>query len=68
MKTLINLMMFGLAGVLLAGCQTPQERAMSQMEHQMRTQMRMMERMQKDMAEMEQKMETMAEPLSEVDK
>ena len=48
-----------IACVLLAGCQTPEERAMSQMERQMDMQMKMMERMQKNMETMDKKMEAM---------
>jgi hypothetical protein len=59
MKTLKHLTVACIACVLLAGCQTPEERAMSQMERQMNAQMQMMERMQKNMEAMEKKMEAM---------
>lgn len=48
-----------LACLLLAGCQTPEERAMSQMERQMEVQMRMMERMQQNLDAMEKRLEAM---------
>jgi hypothetical protein len=53
------LTVLGLASFLFAGCQTPEERAMSQMEQQMRAQQELMVRMQKAMLEMEHKMAEM---------
>jgi hypothetical protein len=47
------------ARVLLAACQTPEEKAISQMERQMKEQMRLMERMQKDIEAMQKKMDAM---------
>ena len=68
MKTLINSTIIGLACILFAGCQTPQEQAMSQMERQMHAQVGMMEKMQKDMAEMEKAMEAMDKQMNQVNK
>ena len=59
MKGLIAVLIAGASLALLAGCQTPEERAMSQMERQLRLQMKLMDRMQKDMQEMADKMEQM---------
>jgi hypothetical protein len=59
MKRWIAVLVAGLSLGLAAGCKTPEERAMSQMEKQMRTQAEMMERMQKLMHDMERRMEKM---------
>ncbi len=68
MRTIPTLIIAGLACALLAGCQTPEDRAMDQMEQQMRTQMIMMERIEKDMAEMQKRMEAMDKHMSEAAK
>ncbi|MFO1515294.1 MAG: hypothetical protein U1F83_20735 [Verrucomicrobiota bacterium] len=57
MKTRINLTMIGLACFFLTGCQTPEERAMSQMQRQMRQQALLMEQMQKNLDEMAKSLE-----------
>ena len=68
MKTLFTLTIIGLACFVVAGCQTPQERAMSQMEKQMHAQMELMKRMQKDMAEQQKAMEEMTEHMDAAEK
>ena len=59
MKTLKHSTIALIACLLLAGCQTPEERVMSQMDRQMDAQMQMMEKMQQKMDEMEKKMDAM---------
>jgi hypothetical protein len=61
MKTLKYSIVACIACGLLVGCQTPEERAMSQMERQMDTQMKMLERMQKKMETMDKKMDALDE-------
>jgi hypothetical protein len=68
MKTLITGTIIGLTCFMVAGCQTPQERAMSQMEKQMHAQMEMMKRMQKDMAAQQKAMEEMAKQMNAAQK
>ncbi len=68
MKKFLISLLVGVACIVLGGCQTPEERAMSQIEAQMRTQMIMMERIEKDMAEMQKRMEAMDKHMSEAGK
>ena len=42
MKPILLATLLGLGGVLFSGCQTPEKRAMSQMQRQWRAQMKMM--------------------------
>ncbi|HEY4417090.1 MAG TPA: hypothetical protein VGO57_15485 [Verrucomicrobiae bacterium] len=67
MRTLSTSIILGLACLVLAGCQTPEERAMSRMEKQVKIQTEMMERMQKLMAEQQKAMDEMARKMSEGD-
>lgn len=67
MKTLFASIILGLTCFMLAGCRTPEERAMDRMEKQMKVQNEMMERMQKLMAEQEKEMEKLSRKMSEGD-
>jgi uncharacterized coiled-coil protein SlyX len=68
MKKRFTLTIMGLACFVMAGCQTPEERAMSQMEKQMHAQMEMMKRMQKVMAEQQKAMDKMVEQMDAAEK
>jgi uncharacterized protein YcfL len=68
MRTLFTLTIIRLACFVIAGCQTPQERAMSQMEKQTRIQMELMKRMQKDMAEEQKAMKELASQTNTAEK